>query len=163
MMMQFGQLLQRIADTGIDFVIVGGFAAVTHGASYLTRDIDLCLVLSPENVERLRNALADLNPRHRMTPQRLSFLTHPSPGQAVQNLHLQTDAGVVDMLSSVLGVGDFARLKSNADELVVDGRTYRVMSLSDLIASKEALGREKDLLTAKELRALAAKRSEGAV
>ncbi len=162
-MMQFGQLLQRIADTGIDFVIVGGFAAVTHGASYLTRDIDLCLVLSPENVERLRNALADLNPRHRMTPQRLSFLTHPSPGQAVQNLHLQTDAGVVDMLSSVLGVGDFARLKSNADELVVDGRTYRVMSLSDLIASKEALGREKDLLTAKELRALAAKRSEGAV
>ena len=163
MMMQFGQLLQRIADTGIDFVIVGGFAAVTHGASYLTRDIDLCLVLSPENVERLRNALADLNPRHRMTPQRLSFLTHPSPGQAVQNLHLQTDAGVVDMLSSVLGVGDFARLKSNADELVVDGRTYRVMSLSDLIASKEALGREKGLLTAKELRALAAKRSEGAV
>ena len=35
---------------------------------------------------------------------------------------------------------------------------YHVMSLEDLIAAKEALGREKDLLAAKELRAIAAKR-----
>jgi hypothetical protein len=35
------------------------------------------------------------------------------------------------------------------------------MSLEDLIKAKEALGREKDLLTAKELRAIAAKRRQG--
>lgn len=157
-MTPFSQLLQRIADVGIDFVIVGGFAAVTHGSSYVTRDIDLCLVLSEENIARLRLALADLNPRHRMTPQRLSFLAYPPAGQPVQNLYLVTDAGVVDVLSSVLGVGDFARLKAKAEDLVVDGQTYSVMSLEDLIAAKEALGREKDLLTAKELRAIEAKR-----
>lgn len=159
-MTPFSQLLQRIADAGIDFVIVGGFAAVTHGSSYVTRDIDLCLVLSQENIERLRRALADLNPRHRMTPQRLSFLTYPPAGQPVQNLYLVTDAGVVDVLSSVLGVGDFARLKAKADVLAVEGRNYAVMALEDLIAAKEALGREKDLLTAKELRAIATKRRE---
>lgn len=157
-MTPFSQLLQRIADAGIDFVIVGGFAAVTHGSSYVTRDIDLCLMLSEQNIARLRQALADLNPRHRMTPQRLSFLTHPSVGQSVQNLYLVTEAGVVDVLSSVLGVGDFARLKAKAEDLIVDGRTYSVMALEDLIAAKEALGREKDLLTAKELRAIQAKR-----
>jgi predicted nucleotidyltransferase len=160
-MTQFSQLLQRIADAGIDFVIVGGFAAVTHGSSYVTRDIDLCLMLSEENIAHLRQALADLNPRHRMTPQRLSFLTYPPVGQPVQNLYLVTDAGVVDVLSSVLGVGDFARLKAQAEPLAVDGRTYSVMSLADLIAAKEALGREKDLLTAKELRAIEAKRRAG--
>ena len=159
-MTPFSQLLQRIADAEIDFVIVGGFAAVTHGSSYVTRDIDLCLVLSQENIERLRRALADLNPRHRMTPQRLSFLTYPPAGQPVQNLYLVTDAGVVDVLSSVLGVGDFARLKAKADVLAVEGRNYAVMALEDLIAAKEALGREKDLLTAKELRAIATKRRE---
>ena len=159
-MTPFSQLLQRIADAGIDFVIVGGFAAVTHGSSYVTRDVDLCLVLSQENIERLRRALADLNPRHRMTPQRLSFLTYPPAGQPVQNLYLVTDAGVVDVLSSVLGVGDFARLRAKADMLAVEGRNYAVMALEDLIAAKEALGREKDLLTAKELRAIAAKRRE---
>lgn len=159
-MTPFSQLLQRIADAGIDFVIVGGFAAVTHGSSYVTRDVDLCLVLSQENIERLRRALADLNPRHRMTPQRLSFLTYPPAGQPVQNLYLVTDAGVVDVLSSVLGVGDFARLRAKADMLAVEGRNYAVMALEDLIAAKEALGREKDLLTAKELRAIAAKRRD---
>ena len=102
--------------------------------------------------------LLDRVPRHRMTPQRLSFLTHPPSGQPVNNLYLQTDMGVVDVLSSVLGVGDFPRLRDKAEELEIDGRTYRVISLEDLIIAKEAMGREKDLLTVKELRAIQAKR-----
>jgi hypothetical protein len=93
-----------------------------------------------------------------MTPQRLSFLAHPPDGQPVQNLYLQTDEGVADLLTTVLGVGDFARLKAGAEVVTIEGRSYCIMALADLIAAKEALGREKDLLTAKELRAIAAKR-----
>lgn len=157
-MQNFGHLLQRLSEAGIAFVIVGGYAAVSHGSAYVTRDIDICAVLTAENVDKLRRALADWNPRHRMTPQRLSFLTHPPPGQAVKNLYLQTDHGVVDILSSVMGVGDFERLRAKAEELEVEGRRFLVMGLDDLIQAKEALGREKDLLTAKELRAIATKR-----
>ena len=69
--------------------------------------------------------------------------------------------GVIDVLSSVLGIGDFERLKKGAVEIEVDGCRHRVMSLPDLIVAKEALGREKDLLTAKELRAIAVKRQAG--
>ena len=87
-----------------------------------------------------------------------SFLTHPPSGQPVNNLYLQTDMGVVDVISSVLGVVDFPRLRDQAEELEIDGRIYRVISLEDLIKAKEAMGREKDLLTAKELRAIQAKR-----
>jgi len=157
-MQNLGQLLQRLSEAGIEFVLVGGYAAVSHGSAYVTRDVDICAVLTAGNVEKLRHALADWNPRHRMTPQRLSFLTHPPPGQAVQNLYLQTDGGVVDILSSIMGVGDFERLRGKAEELEVDGRRFLVMALDDLITAKEALGREKDLLTAKELRAIATKR-----
>ena len=159
-MQNFGQLLQRLADAGLDFVIVGGYAAVAHGSSLVTRDLDICAVLTPDNVEKLRQTLADWHPKHRLTPQRLSFLDHPGADQAVQNLYLQTDIGVIDILSTILGVGDFSRLKSRADELEVGGRTYRVISLEDLIQAKEALGRETDLLAAKELRAIAAKRGQ---
>jgi predicted nucleotidyltransferase len=159
-MQDFSQLLQRLADAGLDFVIVGGYAAITHGSSYLTRDVDICAALTEENVERLRRALGDWNPRHRMNPQRLSFLVYPPAGESLNNLYLQTDFGVIDVLSSVLGVGDFVRLRNKAEELEVDGRHYRVISLEDLIKAKEAMGREKDLLTAKELRAIAAKRKE---
>ena len=160
-MQDFGTLLKRLAEAGLDFVIVGGFAAVTHGSSYVTRDVDICALLTTEDVAKLRAALADWNPKHRMTPQRLSFLAHPPEGVPVKNLYLQTDMGVVDVLSSVLGVGDFKRLKQAAIEIEVDGCVHRVMSLADLITAKELLGREKDLLTAKELRAIAAKRQAG--
>jgi predicted nucleotidyltransferase len=95
-----------------------------------------------------------------MTPQKFSFLSYPPAGQPMKNIYLQTDRGVVDILTSVLGVGDFDRLRSQAEELEVDGRLYRVISLGDLITAKEAMGREKDLLTAKELRAIAAKRKQ---
>ncbi|MCF3652463.1 nucleotidyltransferase [Synoicihabitans lomoniglobus] len=138
--------------------MIDGFAALTHGASFLTRDVDVCVVLSPENVARLRETFRDWNPRHRMTPQRLSFLTHPEEGQPLQNLYLETDHGIIDFLSSVLGVGDFSRLRERAEIVEVDGKEYPIIGLADLITAKEALSRDKDVMTAKELRVIAAKR-----
>jgi hypothetical protein len=101
------QLLQRLADFRIDFVVVGGFAGVLHGSALITRDLDICAVLTPENIENLRETLKDLNPRHRMTPQNLSFLQAPKPGESVHDLYRQTDWGIVDILSSITGLGDF--------------------------------------------------------
>lgn len=158
MIQNFDRLLHRLADSGLEFVIIGGFAAVTHGSSLLTRDLDICVVLTDETVAKLRTILADWHPKHRLTPQKLSFLEFPTQGP-VENLYLETDFGVVDILSSVLGVGDFARLRESAEAFAIGGRTYQVISLEDLILAKEAVGREKDLLAAKELRAIAAQRS----
>lgn len=62
------------------------------------------------------------------------------------------------MLGNVLGIGDYQALARHAIEVPLFGRKCRVISLEDLIAAKEAMGREKDLLTAKELRAIQAKR-----
>ncbi|HVS53262.1 MAG TPA: nucleotidyltransferase [Opitutaceae bacterium] len=160
MIQDFDRLLHRLADSGLEFVIIGGFAAITHGSAMVTRDLDICVLLTNETVEKLRAILADWHPRHRMTPQKLSFLEFPTSGP-VHNLYLETDYGIVDVLSSVLGVGDFNRLKGNAESYEVGGRVYRVISLDDLIAAKEAVGREKDLLAVKELRAIAAKRRGG--
>src|SRR5688572_15452643 len=112
-MQNFNQLLHRLTDSGIDFVIVGGYAAVMHGSTLVTRDLDICALLTTETVEKLRETLAEWHPKHRMTPQGLSFLEFPKTG-AVQNLYLRTDVGVVDILSSILGVGDFQRLKEGA-------------------------------------------------
>ena len=153
-------LLQRFTDAGLDFVVVGGFAGVLHGSSYVTDDLDICAVLTSDNVAKLRTALADLHPVHRITHKKLSFLEHPPVGQPVANLYLETDAGVVDVLGSILGLGDFDVLRRDAVEIPLFGRRCRVISLEDLIRAKEAMGREKDLLTAKELRAIAAKRKQ---
>lgn len=58
------------------------------------------------------------------------------------------------MLGSILGVGEFQRVNEHSSEIELFGRRCRVISLDDLIRAKEALGREKDLLAAKELRAI---------
>lgn len=153
-MVILSQLLQRLCDADVDFVVVGGFAALMHGSTLVTRDLDICAVLGHEDVAKLRETLRDLNPTHRLTPQRLSFLTNPDAGVPVQNLYLETEIGAVDILSSILGVGDFERVRAGSAELEIFGRRCRVISLDDLIRAKEALGREKDLLTVKELRAI---------
>lgn len=151
-------LLQRLAEAGLEFVVIGGYAGVLHGSSYVTNDVDVCAILSAENIEKIRAAFADLHPVHRITHRRLSFLDHPPAGSPLVNLYLETDNGIIDLLSSVLGVGDFNRLKASAIEVPLFGRKYSVISLEDLITAKEAVGREKDLLAVKELRAIAAKR-----
>lgn len=137
-------------------MVIGVFAGVLYGSSMVTRDLDICAVLTSENVERLRKSLADLNPQHRMTPQPLSFLQVPPPGQPVRNLYLRTDWGLVDIITEVTGLGDFETLKANAERFEIGGKSFRLISLPDLIRAKIAMGREKDLLAAKELEGIAA-------
>ena len=64
-------LLERLVQRQVELVIVGGFAAVAHGASLLTQDVDICCPFTVANLDRLQNALADLHPVHRLTPARL--------------------------------------------------------------------------------------------
>lgn len=153
-MVQLNQLIERLADANLDFVIVGGFAGMLHGSTLVTRDLDVCAVLSADNVARLRDALRDLQPKHRFTPQKLSFLDNPEPGVPLNNLYLETDWGAVDFLGSIKGVGDFESVRAASIEIELFGRRCRVISVESLIQAKQAMGRDKDLIAAKELRAI---------
>lgn len=153
-MSELNRLLQRLIESEVAFVIVGGFGGVLHGSSLVTRDLDVCALLTPANVEKLRGAFRELNPRHRLSSGRLSFLESPEPGTPLNNLYLKTDLGPLDLMSSITGVGDYARVAASAIEVELFGHRVKVISIEDLIAAKEALGRDKDLLAAKELRAI---------
>jgi len=157
MMHELNRLLQTLCDAEIEFVVVGGFAAMLHGSSMLTRDLDICAVLTDSSIARLRTALASFHPTHRHNPERLSFLDNPQPGVSLKNIYLQTDLGPLDVLGSISGFGDIADIRKNAVCFDLFGRSVLVMSREDLIRSKEALGRPKDLLVAQELRAISEK------
>ena len=157
-MKTLSDLLSILSKSKIEFVVVGGFAGVLHGSSLVTRDLDLCTVLTPENIDRLKLVLKDFHPKHRMTPNKLPFTNVPPAGQALNNLYLETDLGVVDFLATITGLGDFKTVSANAEEIEIHGNRILVMSLSDLIQTKEAMNREKDRLAVKELRAIQAKK-----
>jgi predicted nucleotidyltransferase len=63
-------------------------------------------------------------------------------------------------MSEITGVGDFSRVASHAVPVELFGHRVRVIGIEDLIAAKEALGRDKDLITVKELRAILARREQ---
>src|SRR4051794_20131881 len=98
-------ILSRLIAGGVEFVIVGGIAAVAHGATVTTFDVDVCCPFSKDNLLRLQAALADSHPLHRMTPQKLPLQITPDNAGMLRNLYLLTDFGVLDCLGEIAGVG----------------------------------------------------------
>ena len=153
-MEKLGRMVAKLADGGVDFVLVGGFAAVAHGASVMTRDVDVCCRLDRENLTRLAAVLADLHPRHRMTPKRLPFDVASTPAEGLRNLYLETDLCVLDCLSEVDGLGGFADVKRESMMISVGTAKFPILTIDALIKSKEAIGRPHDRTTAAQLRAI---------
>ena len=146
-------LLGLLLENQIDFVLIGGFAAVFHGASQVTKDIDVCMLTSPDQIRKLRGCLSELHPKHRMNPSfKPSFLTHPTDLGGVQNIYLETDLGVLDVVSSVVGVGSFDEVKKRSIEISLFAHKCKIISIEDLIRAKEKMGREKDRVAVTELR-----------
>lgn len=145
------ELLKRLADAGVEFVLVGGMAAAAHGSSLVTEDVDVCIRFDAETLERILRSLDGLHPRQRMTAQRPELSADPSTYVGWRNLYVVTDAGQLDFLGQVTGVGGFEDVARNAMTLDLGTFSCRVLGLEDLIRAKRALGRPKDLRAAAEL------------
>lgn len=76
-----------------------------------------------------------------------------------QDLHLMTDLGPLDVISHVMGVGGYYDVLKNSQEIELYGSRCYLISIDDLIKSKKALGRHRDLVTAMELEAIRKERS----
>ena len=153
-MHDFRSLIDRLIDHNVEFVIVGGYAAVAHGSSMLTQDMDVCCRFCPDNLLRLQKALTGLKPVHRMTAQRLPLKLNTASAAALKNLYLDTTLGQLDCLGSITGLGDFNDVFRAS--IVIDwfGRPCRLLALDALIKAKKAMGSTKDLETVRQLEAI---------
>ena len=147
-------LLQRLVEFKCEFVIVGGYAAVAHGATLVTQDLDLCSPFTPVNLRRIGAALEGLNPKHRMTPQRLPLLLTDELCRSLKNLYLETDWGMVDFISEVLGLGGYSQVLEQSLALELGFGTCRVLSIEALIQAKLAMDRPHDRFTVIQLKAI---------
>jgi hypothetical protein len=155
-MADFENLLARLIEHRVAFVLVGGFAATAYGSTLLTQDMDDCLRFSPDNLMRLREALADLHPVHRMTPQRLPLRLTPETCRDLKELYLNTDLGQLDCLGTIQGVGDFEQVKECSIEVHLAAGVCRILGLDARIQSKEAMGRPRDRESILQLKAIRA-------
>lgn len=154
-MIDFEATLKMLSERGVNFVVIGGYAATLHGSAYLTRDLRICYERTPENMERLVSALSPpYRPRLRGAPEGLPFVFDMQTLSNGMNFTLATDLGDIDLLGHVSGLGEFPAVALDAISMPLFGGEYRVASLDSLIRSKRAAGRNKDLNVLPELEAL---------
>lgn len=150
----FIDLLERLAEAGVDFVIVGGFAGIVHGCTYVTQDVDICCDFSPANLLVLQKAVSNLHAVHRMTPGRKRLDLTKESCKQFKNLYLDTDIGQLDCVSFIDGLGDYQKVRRTSELVKVRDTKLRVLSLDALIKAKKAMNRPRDKEALLQLKAI---------
>jgi predicted nucleotidyltransferase len=150
----FRGLLRALSGAGVEYVLVGGVAATAHGSSRLTLDVDLVYRRSPDNMERLVDALVPLHPYLRGAPPGLPFRWDARTLRQGLNFTLTTDLGDIDLLGEIVGGGSYENLAARTMVIRVFGIECRCLDLDTLIQVKRAAGRPKDLEVIAELEAI---------
>ena len=153
-MVRLEELLQRLVRQEVEFVLVGGYAAMLYGVSLITKDVDVCVPFHRANLEKIHASLADLHPYHRMTPQAIPFTIPPGFEERLKNLYLATDDGPIDLLGEVLGVGDYASVHAASVLTPSPAANYRILNIDTLIVAKQCIGRDRDKVAVLQLRSI---------
>ena len=147
-------LLARLLKAEVRFVLIGGYACIIHGGTLTTEDIDVCCDFAPNNLLCLQQAVADIHPVHRMTPQRIPLALTAENCQHLKNLYLDTDLGQLDCVSEVQGLGDFNQVTGMSQTIEAEGVCLKVLNRDALIQSKKAMGRPRDQEAVRQLEAI---------
>lgn len=137
-------LIRRLAEARVDFVVVGGVAVVLHALPRFTKDLDIVYDDSTGNLDRLASELRALRARLRGIDEELPFVPDARTLRQTQILTLETDEGGLNLLMAPVGAPAYAELRSRAAVFDIDGVSFRVASIEDLIAMKRAAGRPQD-------------------
>jgi len=140
-------ILATLAAREVDFVVIGGLAAVAHGSRRVTRDIDIVVMPDDENLARLERTLGEL--------EAVALL--PGGGEAPitsadiamiglgATLHTASPAGRLDVVGAPVGAAPYAELRRRSIVTSLGEVEVRISGIDDLIAMKRAAGRPLDL------------------
>jgi hypothetical protein len=145
-----GKLLGPLIAHGVDFVLIGGQAGISHGSAYPSYDLDVLYARDRDNVARLVAALEEIGVRLRGAPEDLPFVLDTRTIENGANFTFITPYGDLDVLADAAGMRSYEELKSAAAESEVFGHLVKVASIDHLIAMKRAAGRTKDKLMVEE-------------
>ena len=150
----FPELLRVLFDAEIEFIVIGGAAAIAHGSARLTQDLVILYRRTPNNLDRIVTALAPFRPYPRGAPPGLPFLWDRRTVEFGLNFTLHLSIGDIDVLGEIAG-GTFEKLLPQTLTLELYGVRCLCLDLQTLIYTKRAAGRPKDFEAIAELEALA--------
>lgn len=158
------QLLTTLHRYRVDYVLIGGLAAVYHGSPFPTEDADITPATDRENLVRLAAALRDVHARVRTDaePDGLPFACDAETVAAAQTWNLTTDVGDLDLAFQPAGTHGYTDLKRDATRVQIYDAPVHIASLADVVRSKQAANRPKDQRVLPTLREILATRGDKA-
>jgi predicted nucleotidyltransferase len=136
-------LLGLFGEFGVQYALVGGHAVNYYGYVRTTQDMDLLVLPTTENAERIMDALSAFGFGGAGIPRELFERDRGA-------VHLGVEPNRIDILTSLKGV-DNAAILEGAHIVEVDGVAVTIISLEDLLEVKRSSDRPRDLADADEL------------
>lgn len=148
----FDELLRRLAEAKVEFVVVGGLAVNAWGVVRGTKDVDVVVAPDIPNLERVAG-VAVASGGHVQQGEALlaSTISIASALASGEQVAIETDLGRLDVVQGLDGIPSYADLRSRASEAEILGVTVAVCSVEDLKAMKRAAGRTRDLADLEDL------------
>jgi predicted nucleotidyltransferase len=148
----FDDLLRRLVDAGVRFVLVGGFAVNAWGVVRGTKDLDIVADPESDNLDRIATLAASVagqvHTREAFLSSRFSIAALLASGERVE---IETRLGSLDVVQGLPGVPSYVELRSRSVGVEIMGVEIAVCSLEDLRAMKRAAGRTRDLADLEDL------------
>lgn len=139
------RVVSALSSGKVEFIVVGGVSAVLQGAPIVTQDLDLCYRRTSDNLSRLAQALSPFQLRLRGLPEGVPNVFDERSLQLGMNFTLEAEDESLDLLGEMSAIGGYDAIVGRAIEMGVAGHTVKVLALEDLIRTKRAAGRPKDL------------------
>jgi predicted nucleotidyltransferase len=156
--LQLRELLHRLSDAEVSFVLVGGLAVNAWGYLRATRDVDVVPDPSKENLEKLNGLLVELGGRVEVGEELLDADAIRTFLRTGDRTLVVTELGHVDVLQGLPQVPPFSALDAEATDVDLDGLVVRICSLEHLLQMKRASDRPRDR---DDLEALEAAQGDG--
>ena len=138
------KVLSSLSSHRVQCLLIGGQACILYGGAEFSRDTDIAILTSPENLQRLEKALEELQASAiAVPPFAVDYLLR---GHAVHFRCAHPDASGmrIDVISVMRGVDSFEEIWVRRTTVEVGpGESYEVISLPDLVRSKKTQ-RDKD-------------------
>jgi len=128
-------LLKGLNEAGVEFILVGGVAAVVQGAPVTTFDLDIVHRQTDENIEKLMKFLRSIGAYQRRPDDKI---IEPDERDLKGKGHvlLTTSFGPLDVLAAIEKGRDFKELLTDSIEIEFQGFKVYVLSLETIVALK---------------------------
>jgi hypothetical protein len=132
------EIAEQFAKLSLDAVLIGNAAAAIQGAPVTTVDIDFLFRQTPSNVAKLKKLAKALD---------FVIFNPLYPASQMFRLMRENDSLQLDFCNRISGIRSYESLRSRATSVRFGDEQLLVASMGDIIKSKRAAGRPKDLAT----------------